>query len=269
MRAAVLGACCILAPVCKQSLHCGGAAHQSTRSSPSGAVSREVTGPQAHYGRAVRPLQREMCARSPRGARHPIVAPGGRTAGDQSANPGDDEVGWMGAKYPWLVAKSCKDLVLSSRVNGTITTPERAAGPRDAEAFRLHAELCKVFTDPKRLLVLEALRAGECSVGELAEGGGMSLPNAIQHLSGLGPAGLAGTRFNGRAAPPRGDHRLLLIVRAADRPSVRHRSPDRAGPHAGGSPPPPELGCRGGDRGRYRNVFVNWVSVRRPHRVII
>jgi ArsR family transcriptional regulator len=103
----------------------------------------------------------------------------------------------MGAKYPWLVAKSCKDLVLSSRVNGTITTPDRAAGPRDAEAFRLHAELCKVFTDPKRLMVLEALRAGECSVGELADGVGMSLPNASQHLSVLRHAGLVATRREG------------------------------------------------------------------------
>jgi len=82
-------------------------------------------------------------------------------------------------------------------VNGTITTPERVTGPRDAEAFRLHAELCKVFTDPKRLMVLEALRAGECSVGELADVVGMSLPNASQHLSVLRHAGLVATRREG------------------------------------------------------------------------
>lgn len=82
-------------------------------------------------------------------------------------------------------------------MNGTTTTPERAAGPRDAEAFRLHAELCKVFTDPKRLMVLEALRAGECSVGELAGMVGMSLPNASQHLSVLRHAGLVATRRDG------------------------------------------------------------------------
>jgi len=29
--------------------------------------------------------------------------------------------------------------------------------------------LCKVLTDPKRLMILQALRAGERSVGELAD----------------------------------------------------------------------------------------------------
>ena len=68
---------------------------------------------------------------------------------------------------------------------------------RDAEAFRLHAELCKVLTDPKRLMILQALRAGERCVGELAEIVGMSLPNASQHLSVLRHAGLVSTRRGG------------------------------------------------------------------------
>ncbi|MGO8686895.1 MAG: ArsR/SmtB family transcription factor [Candidatus Dormibacteria bacterium] len=68
---------------------------------------------------------------------------------------------------------------------------------RNAEAFRLHAELCKVLTDPKRLMVLQALRAGERSVGELAEIVGMSLPNASQHLSVMRHAGLVATRRGG------------------------------------------------------------------------
>ncbi|MGA9115106.1 MAG: metalloregulator ArsR/SmtB family transcription factor [Candidatus Dormiibacterota bacterium] len=68
---------------------------------------------------------------------------------------------------------------------------------RDAEAFRLHAELCKVLTDPKRLMILQALRTGELCVGELAGIVGMSLPNASQHLSVLRHAGLVSTRRGG------------------------------------------------------------------------
>jgi ArsR family transcriptional regulator len=82
-------------------------------------------------------------------------------------------------------------------VSGTSTTAEPAAGPREADAFRLHAELCKVLTDPKRLMVLQALRAGERSVGELADVVGMSLPNASQHLSVMRHAGLVATRREG------------------------------------------------------------------------
>ncbi|MDA8291960.1 MAG: metalloregulator ArsR/SmtB family transcription factor [Actinomycetota bacterium] len=70
----------------------------------------------------------------------------------------------------------------------------RPLAPRDDEAFRLHAELCKVLTDPKRLRVIDALRSGERCVTELAEEVGMSLPNASQHLSVLRGAGIVTSR---------------------------------------------------------------------------
>ena len=68
---------------------------------------------------------------------------------------------------------------------------------RNAEAFRLHAEMCKVLTDPKRLMILQALRSGERCVSDLAETVGMSLPNASQHLSVMRHAGLVATRRGG------------------------------------------------------------------------
>ncbi|MGD0449164.1 MAG: metalloregulator ArsR/SmtB family transcription factor [Candidatus Dormibacteria bacterium] len=79
-------------------------------------------------------------------------------------------------------------------VSGVSTIPDRAVTSREAEAFRLHAELCKVLTDPKRLMILQALRSGERSVGDLAELVGISLPNASQHLSVMRHSGLVGTR---------------------------------------------------------------------------
>lgn len=68
---------------------------------------------------------------------------------------------------------------------------------RDLERYRLHAEVCKVLTDPKRLKLIDALRAGERSVGELAGDIGSSLPNASQHLAVLRNAGLVDTRRTG------------------------------------------------------------------------
>ncbi len=61
----------------------------------------------------------------------------------------------------------------------------------------LHAELCKVLTDPKRLMLLQALRHGDQCVGDLANSVGMSFPNASQHLSVLRHAGLVSTRREG------------------------------------------------------------------------
>ncbi|HYA01327.1 MAG TPA: metalloregulator ArsR/SmtB family transcription factor [Candidatus Binatia bacterium] len=64
----------------------------------------------------------------------------------------------------------------------------------EAEAYQLHAELCKTLTDPKRLMILQDLRDGERSVGELAAAVGMSLPNASQHLAVMRHAGLVAAR---------------------------------------------------------------------------
>jgi ArsR family transcriptional regulator len=68
---------------------------------------------------------------------------------------------------------------------------------RDPERYRLHAEVCRVLTDPKRLMLLDVLREGEYSVGELADELGCTLANASQHLAVLRTAGLVDTRRAG------------------------------------------------------------------------
>lgn len=65
---------------------------------------------------------------------------------------------------------------------------------REPTHYRLHAEICRVLTDPKRLMLLDALRAGERSVGDLARTIGATLPNASQHLAVLRSAGLVEAR---------------------------------------------------------------------------
>lgn len=78
--------------------------------------------------------------------------------------------------------------------------PSAEQAPMDEAAFALHAELCKVLTDPKRLLLIDALRHSERSVGEMAEQIGMSLPNTSQHLSVLRHSGLVSARKEGTTA---------------------------------------------------------------------
>ncbi len=70
-------------------------------------------------------------------------------------------------------------------------------GSRDPERYRLHAEVCRVLTDPKRLMLLDVLREGEHSVGDLADELGCNLANASQHLALLRSAGLVETRRSG------------------------------------------------------------------------
>lgn len=52
-----------------------------------------------------------------------------------------------------------------------------------AEMYALHARLCKAIADPKRLLIIDALRDGERSVGDIAGELGLSQPNTSQHLA--------------------------------------------------------------------------------------
>ncbi len=65
------------------------------------------------------------------------------------------------------------------------------------QRYREHAEICKVLTDVKRLAIVDALRAGERSVGDLAELLGCELANTSQHLAVLRRAGLVATRHAG------------------------------------------------------------------------
>lgn len=68
----------------------------------------------------------------------------------------------------------------------------------DRTAYELHAAICGVLTDPKRLRLINELRAGERSVSDLAEAIGCSLPNVSQHLAVMRTAGLVRTRRIGR-----------------------------------------------------------------------
>ena len=67
----------------------------------------------------------------------------------------------------------------------------------NAELYKLKAELCKTFADPKRLMIISELREGEESVGELADN--INAPQAVvsRHLAILRQKGVVQTRRDG------------------------------------------------------------------------
>ncbi len=52
-----------------------------------------------------------------------------------------------------------------------------------AEVYSRHAEMCKVFSHPTRLRILNTLREQEVSVSDSAERLGVSIGNLSQHLN--------------------------------------------------------------------------------------
>jgi len=66
--------------------------------------------------------------------------------------------------------------------------------PAEQEINQLHASVCKGLADPKRLLLIDALRDGERSVMELCDLLELPQANASQHLAVLREKGLVVAR---------------------------------------------------------------------------
>ena len=67
----------------------------------------------------------------------------------------------------------------------------------DKKIFEMHAEICKVFTNPKRLEIISLLRDEEKTVNELTELAGVPQANVSQHLTVLRQNNVVITRRNG------------------------------------------------------------------------
>jgi ArsR family transcriptional regulator len=68
---------------------------------------------------------------------------------------------------------------------------------KQLQLFKMQAEICKTMADPKRLMMVEELRNGELSVGELGARLGLPQANVSQHLSILRKRGIVATRRKG------------------------------------------------------------------------
>lgn len=66
------------------------------------------------------------------------------------------------------------------------------------ELNQLHASVCKGLADPKRLLIINVLRNGEMSVGEICEELDLPQANVSQHLAIMRERGLVTARKDGQ-----------------------------------------------------------------------
>lgn len=66
------------------------------------------------------------------------------------------------------------------------------------EKVALQAKLFRGFSDPSRLAILQALRQGPLTVGEIVEETGLSQSNASNHLACLRDCGLVTATQEGR-----------------------------------------------------------------------
>ena len=63
--------------------------------------------------------------------------------------------------------------------------------------FELQADLCKIFSNAKRMEILNILKGGEMSAGELIEQIGLSKANLSQHMGVLRSKGVVLARREG------------------------------------------------------------------------
>ncbi len=65
------------------------------------------------------------------------------------------------------------------------------------DIYELHADICKIFSHAKRLEIIDTLKNGELSAGELIDKTGLSKANLSQHMSVLRSKGVVITRREG------------------------------------------------------------------------
>lgn len=66
------------------------------------------------------------------------------------------------------------------------------------ELYKIHAEMCKVFSNPTRLEILNLLREGELSVTDLIRKTKLSQANISQHLSIMKSKGIVSSDRKGK-----------------------------------------------------------------------
>jgi DNA-binding transcriptional ArsR family regulator len=87
----------------------------------------------------------------------------------------------------------------------------------DEQAIQIKAKLFRGFADPSRLTLIEVLRNGKRSVGELVEITGLSQPNVSNHLRCLADCDLVKKQRDGRYIYYRlSDPRITTILKKSE-----------------------------------------------------
>jgi ArsR family transcriptional regulator len=64
--------------------------------------------------------------------------------------------------------------------------------------YELHANVCGIFSSPRRLEILDTLRDKELTVSEILDSMSISKPNLSQHLSLMKDRGILNSRRDGQ-----------------------------------------------------------------------
>jgi DNA-binding transcriptional ArsR family regulator len=92
-----------------------------------------------------------------------------------------------------------------------------------ARAIGLKAKLFRGFSDPSRLSILEALRAGPLTVSEIVAATGLSQSNASNHLGCLRDCGLVISEQQGRNIRYQlSDTRVVALLQVGVKKSTVH-----------------------------------------------
>ena len=95
------------------------------------------------------------------------------------------------------------------------------------ELNNMHAEMCKVFTNPTRIEILNLLRNKEMSVTELIRKTKLSQANISQHLSIMKNKGIVISRRDGKSVFYRLTNLKILkafdIIREAISENIKNR----------------------------------------------
>jgi DNA-binding transcriptional ArsR family regulator len=84
-------------------------------------------------------------------------------------------------------------------------------------AIGLKAKLFRGFADSSRLAILDALRSGPLTVGDIVDVTGLSQSNVSNHLACLRDCGLVSSEQQGRYVRYRlSDQRVAALLRTAD-----------------------------------------------------
>lgn len=84
---------------------------------------------------------------------------------------------------------------------------------QNERSIRIKAKLFRGFADPSRLSIIEVLRTGKKSVGELVELTGLSQPNVSNHLRCLADCDMVRSERDGRYIYYRlSDERIDIIL---------------------------------------------------------
>ncbi|MCW9033542.1 MAG: metalloregulator ArsR/SmtB family transcription factor [Alphaproteobacteria bacterium] len=84
-------------------------------------------------------------------------------------------------------------------------------------SYALQAKMFRGLSDQSRLAILEALRGGALSVGQIVEATGLSQSNTSNHLRCLSDCGLISPKQDGRFVYYRlADQRIETLLRLAD-----------------------------------------------------